>query len=274
MHRFFIPPEWIDGKRVVVRGRQVHQLRDVLRLSVGDSIAVLDNTGREYQVELETVARGCARGVVTAESMVAEPRTAITLYQALLKAGRFELIIQKCTELGVARFVPMMCQRCVVRGPEAASGRKLERWRRIIVEAAEQSGRGRLPVLEAAVTFEEACRAAAGFSLLPWEGEKTLGLRAALRDEADRQVSRGDSPWRAHHERPVEGPVPTEASLSVNLFIGPEGGFASAEVEFARSCGIVPVTLGGRVLRAETAGLVAASAILYECGDLDPPASG
>jgi len=234
-----------------MRGRQVHQLRDVLRLGSGDRIAVLDNTGREYQVELERVERGYAHGVITATGTAAEPRTAITLYQALLKASRFEFIVQKCTELGVARFVPMMCQRCVVRGPEAASDRKLERWRRIVVEAAEQSGRGKLPVVEPAVTFEEACRSVAGFSLLPWEGEQALGLRAALRGELGRR----------------------DDSLLVNLFVGPEGGFAVSEVEFARSCGVVPVTLGSRVLRAETAGLVAASAILYECGDLDPPDS-
>jgi len=251
MHRFFIPPEWIDGKNVVMRGRQVHQLRDVLRLGGGDRIAVLDNTGREYQVELQKVDRGYAHGVVTAVSTAAEPRTAITLYQALLKAGRFEFTVQKCTELGVARFVPMMCQRCVVRGPEAVSDRKLERWRTIVVEAAEQSGRGKLPVLEPAVTFEQACQSATGFSLLPWEGEAALGLRAALQGEL-------------RH---------SNGSLSVNLFIGPEGGFDSSEVDLARSCGIVPVTLGSRVLRAETAGLVAASAILYECGDLDPPRS-
>ena len=251
MHRFFVPPEWIDGKKVVMRGRQVHQLRDVLRLNGGDRIAVLDNSGREYQVELERVERGYARGAVVAVSTPPEPRTAITLYQALLKASRFEFAVQKCTELGVARFVPVMCQRCVVRGPEAVSERKLERWRKIVVEAAEQSGRGRLPVLEAAVTFEQACGSATGFSLLPWEGEVALGLRAALQGELHRS---GDS-------------------LSVNLFIGPEGGFAPSEVDLARSCGVLPVTLGGRVLRAETAGLVAASAILYECGDLDPPRS-
>ena len=105
--------------------------------------------------------------------------------------------------------------------------------------------------VEPAVTFEQACQSAAGFSILPWEGEEAVGLRAALQEELG----------------------PGDDALSVNLFIGPEGGFASGEVEFARSCGVMPVTLGSRVLRAETAGLVAASAILYECGDLDPPHS-
>jgi 16S rRNA (uracil1498-N3)-methyltransferase len=248
MHRFFIPSDWIDRDRVVIKGRQVHQLRDVLRLGVGDRIAVLDNTGREYEIELDEVERGQVAGVVRRTSSVAEPRTRVNIYQALLKGSKFEFIIQKCTELGVSRFVPMLCERCAAREISSVSARKLERWRRIILEAAEQSGRGRLPVLEPVAPFEQACRSAAGFSLLPWEEEKTVGLRAALQDEIN---NRGDL-------------------FSVNLFIGPEGGFTRSEVGFARNCGIALVTLGSRVLRAETAGLVAASAVLYECGELDP----
>ena len=251
MHRFFIPREWIDQERVVITGRQVHQLRDVLRLAAGDHIIVLDNTGWEYEVELERVDRGYASGVVREIRSAAEPRTKVTLYQALLKGSKFEFVIQKGTELGVACFVPMLCQRCVAGN--RVSEKNLERWRRIIVEAAEQSGRGRLPTLEPALPFEEACRSATGFSLLAWEGEKTLGFRDALRGEI-------------HRQRIISEKNP----LSVNLFIGPEGGFSPGEVEFAQGCGIVPVTLGRRVLRAETAGLVAASAIFYECGDLDP----
>ncbi len=248
MHRFFIPSEWIDRDRVVIRGRQVHQIRDVLRLMGGDRIAVLDNSGREYEVELEMVERGYVSGVVRRTNSVAEPRTRLTVYQALLKGNKFEFIIQKCTELGVAAFVPVLCQRCAVTEIRSVSIRKLERWRRIIAEAAEQSGRGKLAALEPVVPFEQACQSVEGLSLLPWEGEKALGLRAALQNEINH---RGDL-------------------LSVNLFIGPEGGFTPSEVEFARDCGIVPVTLGSRLLRAETAGLVAASAIFYECGDLDP----
>ena len=279
MHRFFIPSEWIDQDRVVIKGRQVHQLRDVLRLMGGDRIAVLDNTGLEYEVELERVDRGHASGVVRGVSSVAEPRTGVTVYQALLKGSKFEFIIQKCTELGVAGFVPMLCERCAVQEINGVSGSKLERWRRIIVEAAEQSGRGKLPVLEPVAPFEQACQSAVGLSLLPWEEEKTLGLRAALQGEINRQVSRGaalqrkGAPTEGIRANGIDLLPEQEDSLSVNLFIGPEGGFTHSEVELARGCGIVPVTLGSRVLRAETAGLVAASAVFYECGDLDPRSS-
>jgi len=250
MHRFFIPPEWIDQEKVVITGKLVHQLRNVLRLRSGDRIVVLDNTGWEYEIALKRVARGYVEGVVRGVRSAVEPNTKITLYQALLKGVKFEFILQKCTELGVSGFVPMVCERCVARSPK---DKRVERWQRIIVEAAEQSGRGMLPTLEPALLFQKACGSAMGFSLLAWEGEQASRLRAALRSEIYRQKI-----------------ISTKNPLSVNLFIGPEGGFSPFEVEFAQGCGIVPISLGSRVLRAETAGLVAATAILYECGDLDP----
>jgi len=253
VHRFFIPPEWIHQEKVVITGKLVHQLRNVLRLSGGDHIVVLDNTGWEYEVALKVVARGYVEGVVRGKRSIGEPSMKVNLYQALLKGNKFEFILQKCTELGVSGFVPILCERCVVGHPKV---KRVERWHRIISEAAEQSRRGKLPILEPALTFQQACRSAMGFSLLSWEGEKALGLRSALRSEIYRQ-------------RIISARNP----LSVNLFIGPEGGFSYSEVEFAQNCGILPVSLGSRVLRAGTAGLVAATAILYECGDLDPPIS-
>ena len=236
---------------MVIKGKLVHQLKDVLRLRGGDHIAVLDDTGWEYEMAVARVTRDHVAGVICGKRPVAEPGTRITLYQALLKGSKFEFILQKCTELGVSGFVPVICERCVAGHPKDKKG---VRWRRIIAEAAEQSGRGKLPRLEPAVPFQQACRAVTGFSLLAWEeagrdnekGENALGLRPTLRSE-----------------------IPAKNPLAVNLFIGPEGGFTPSEVGFARNCGILPITLGSRVLRAETAGLVAATAILYEYGDLD-----
>ena len=176
---------------------------------------------------------------------LAEPRINVVLYQALLKGEKFEFVLQKGTELGIASFVPLVCERCVV-GPEHVTDKRLHRWQRIIAEAGEQSRRGKLPALTPVTPFEHACQSAQGFSLLAWEGEKALGLRAVLQAQGAKDIP------------------------SVNLFIGPEGGFSPAEVEFAHGCGVVPITLGGRVLRAETAGLVAATALLYHYGDLDP----
>ena len=250
MHRFFVPPTAIQGDRVRLTGPVVHRLTHVLRLSPGQRVVVLDDSGWEYTVELEGLERKQveARIVGRAEAQT-EPRTRLTLYQAVLKGERFEWVLQKGTELGIAAFVPLLCDRNVVRDPEAVR-KKLPRWRTIIREAAEQSRRGRLPRLEAPFPFAQACQqaqAAGGLSLLAWEGETAIGLKATLQ------------------AKPSNLQLPTS---NIQLFIGPEGGFTAEEVALAQAQGILPITLGRRILRAETAGLVAAAAIFYELNDL------
>ena len=244
MHRFFLSTDWIAEGTVFITGKLVHQIRIVLRLGAGDHITVLDNSGWEYEVELQKVGSSKVEGRVISKSLAAgEPHTKITLYQALLKGSNFEFVLQKCTEIGVAGFVPLICERCVAGEPDS---KRLSRWRSIIREAAELSRRGKLPVLQNPTSFTEACKSASGISLIPWEEEKARGIGDVLRSH--RKI-RNDS--------------------AINIFVGPEGGFSRSEVEFARSCGIVPVSLGHRILRAETAGLVAATITLYEFGDLD-----
>jgi 16S rRNA (uracil1498-N3)-methyltransferase len=244
MHRFFLPADWIAEGTVVITGKLVHQLRHVLRLGAGDHITVLDNSGWEYEVELQKVDSSKVEAKVIGKFLaVAEPRTKITLYQALLKRSNFEFVLQKCTEIGVIGFVPVICERCVAGEPD---GKRLGRWRSILIEAAEQSRRGKLPALHSLTSFTEACRSASGTSLLPWEGEKVRGIGDFLRSRAK-----------------------TENVTVFSIFVGPEGGFSHHEVETAQSCGIVPVSLGHRILRAETAGLVAAAVTLYELGDMD-----
>ncbi len=246
MHRFFVPRGALGGDEVALPSSVAHQLRNVLRMSPGAHIVVLDNSGWEYEVELTEVAPQGARGRIVSRSLSAtEPRTKITLYQSFLKGQRFEFVLQKGTELGIVEFVPVISARCVVSSLEHAE-RKAPRWEAIIREAAEQSRRGRLPELTPALFFREACLRAtrAGqLALIPWEGETNTGLRQAL----DR----------------------TPRPFSVSLFVGPEGGFEEAEIAAAREAGVTPVRLGPRILRAETAGLVAASAILFAYGDLD-----
>ena len=244
MHRFFLPVDWIAESTVVITGKPVHQIRNVLRLGAGDRITVLDNSGCQYDVEIRKVDSTRVEGRVIAKSPAeAEPRTKIVLYQALLKASNFEFVLQKCTEIGISSFVPLICERCVAG---ALDSKRLGRWSSIITEAAEQSRRGKLPALQSPMNFTEACKSASRISLLPWEGEKLRGIGDVLRSH---QKPRNDS--------------------AISIFVGPEGGFSTHEVEFARSCGIVPVSLGHRILRAETAALVAATITLYEFGDLD-----
>ena len=219
MHRFFVPADRIEGETIILSGELAHQLSRVLRCRAGDRIVVLDDTGWEYEVTLTSICSSEARGAVgSRRPAVGEPSTKISLYPALLKGDRFELVLQKCTELGVSRFVPMVCARSV---PRHASGEgRLARQLKVITEAAEQAQRGGVPVLEAPLSFEAACDAAEGRAAIPWEEERATSLGAVLRR------------WKA------EG----LGGAAVSLFIGPEGGFTAEEVEHARSRHIEPVT--------------------------------
>ncbi len=245
MHRFFVPDGAITIPTVTLSGPQAHQIARVLRLNPGDCIIVLDGSGYESEVELAAVSSQRVEGKVTKKALSqSEPKTEVTLYQGLLKGGKFEYVLQKCTEVGVTSFVPLVCRRCVADA-DRLSETKLARWRDIIKEAAEQSRRGKLPFLSAPLTLEQACKSTEGLRLLPWEGETATGLRPALG-----QAQGGKPP------------------VKVSIFIGPEGGFEEAEVALARNCGVVPVTLGPRTLRAETSAVVAASLVLYEMGEM------
>ncbi len=254
MHRFFVLPTAIQGDRVTLTGPIVHQLTHVLRLRPGERVVVLDDSGWEYTVELERLERKQAEGrIVERTRAQGEPHTRITLFQAVLKGERFQWVLQKGTELGITTFVPMFCARSVVRDPEAVRN-KLTRWQTIIREAAEQSRRGRLPRLEPPLTFAEACQqaeASGGLSLLAWEEKPATSLKAVLQASF--------APPAPNAQYPIS---------NIQILIGPEGGFTPEEVKLAQAHSILPITLGRRILRAETAGLIAAAAIFYELNDL------
>ncbi len=243
MHRFFIPPDWIHGDRITFFEPVAHQLRSVLRMQPGDVIVALDNQGWAYPVELTYIAKTQAEGTVTHRAPAAsEPGLRLTLFQCVLKKDNFEWVLQKGTEIGVTAFVPVISQRTVVGEVKTA---KHDRWQRIITEAAEQSRRGRCPALHPPLPLTEAITQAAAhdLALIPWEGESTHGLRAALETPRRRGVQ------------------------SAALIIGPEGGFAPDEVALAINHNVHPVSLGPRILRAETAAIAAAALVIYE---LDP----
>jgi 16S rRNA (uracil1498-N3)-methyltransferase len=252
VHRFFEPAEALRGDPILLGGDIAHQMRRVLRLRPGQVVQLLDGAGGclettvlsfdDAGVRLQKIGRGAAEG---------EPATQITLFQAVLKGDRFDWALQKGTEVGAARFVPMICQRSV-RADPAALNRKHDRWQRIIQEAAEQSGRALIPPIERVLHFAQAVQpcpsesspASLPVRLLLWEEESGLGLRDALRRS---NLYRG---------------------CRIQLYVGPEGGFSADEVALARNHGVLPVTLGRRILRSETAGLVAATIVLCEAGEL------
>jgi 16S rRNA (uracil1498-N3)-methyltransferase len=246
-HRFVVSPDAVQRGQVRFPAAIARQMRRVLRLSPGDRVAAFDGTGAEYTVVLVSLRDEGALGDIQAEKVRhSEPELRITLCQALLPRDKFELVLQKATEVGVAGFVPLVTERSLVPTSALDSGR-LERWRRIIQEAAEQAGRSQVPTLAAPSSLTEAARSQPGPALLAWECETALSIRRALAGLGERL--RGGR---------------------LTLFIGPEGGFSEAEAAAAREAGVSVVSLGPRTLRAETAGPVLAALALYEAGDLEP----
>lgn len=242
MRRFFVPAGTVAGREVVLPPELARRLAKVLRLQRGDRVVLADGGGRDYEVELnELSARAASAFVVGERPSPLEPSVELVLYQSLVRPQRFELVLEKGTEIGVSRFVPLLSGRARVRTQPGSQ--RAQRWRRIVSEAAEQCGRGRVPAVDPPAPFEEAVRSAPGLRLIPWEGERSQGLRSYL---------------RALEERPA----------TVSLIIGPEGGFAEEEIELARGAGCVPVSLGPRILRSETAGIVAAALVMHEQGEM------
>jgi 16S rRNA (uracil1498-N3)-methyltransferase len=177
----------------------------------------------------------------------------------MLKGRKFEWVLQKGTEMGVVEFVPVVTDRCVVANLDTPSKPKVGRWKRIILEAAEQSERGRLPRLHTSLLFPQACERArrSDLALLFWEGERITSLRSMLAQDSDKRAPR------------VQGQTTfIRRPFSISIFVGPEGGFSPREVDQARRYGIAPVGLGPRVLRAETAALVGTAIVLHHLEDI------
>jgi len=245
LRRFFVPPGSLRARNVTLGAELAHRLGRVLRLKRGDRVLLSEGGAREYEVQLTGVSTYAITGVVVGErEALPEPEVSLVLYQSLIRANRFDLVLEKGTEIGVSRFVPVVAARSQVQTDGEPATARAERCRRIVVEAAEQSGRGRPPRVESPLPFEEAIRKAQGVKLMPFEGERSLSLGVYLRGL-------------------------TRRPDVVSLFVGPEGGFEDAEVELARESGAEIVSLGPRILRSETAGIVASALALDAVGELD-----
>ncbi|MEM7539911.1 MAG: RsmE family RNA methyltransferase [Chloroflexota bacterium] len=246
MNRFFLLNTPIHVGESVDLAPLAHQLHTVLRQKPGNQIQLLDNTNYMYTVSITALSKRNGQGHVLDKQLLdTEPRVHLTLYQCSLKADKFEWVLQKGTELGVSRFVPVISQRSITR-PASALLRKYDRWQAIIREAAEQCGRGCLPMLEEPIEWGEAVRQTnEGIHFLPWEVSDrdseslTMATRRFL---------------TAHH------------LSSISLLIGPEGGISEDEASLAYSEGWEIVTLGPRILRAETAAVAAVAVVMAECG--------
>lgn len=247
-HRFFLTKTDLVLNQSIDLAEIHHQLQVVLRLDAGEQIVLLDGEGRAFLAEIVSLTRKTASGyLLAALPAPAEPAVAVTLYQCTLKADKFEWVLQKGTELGVSRFVPVISQRSIVR-PAAAVLNKYERWQAILREAAEQCGRGRVPTLAPPLDWAEAVSDAAGLRLLAWEEATTASvmIKEAL-----------------HHY--TKEPL---LEKKVSLLIGPEGGITAQESTVACTAGWQLVSLGPRILRAETAALTSVALIMTHLDQL------
>lgn len=232
-----------------------HQARDVLRLGAGDCLWLLDGVGGEYQAEIaQATRRNVVVRVGSRREKESPPAVRLTLCLGLLKATRFEWALQKGTELGVAAFQPMLTERAVAATEEFGAAKR-RRYERIIAEALEQCGGAWLPELAAPRALSDVLESAPDDALLviPWEEEAAASLSGTVAQAAARRTGDADA---------------AQATRDVWLIIGPEGGFSSAEVERAREAGALSVTLGPRILRAETAAVVATALALDALGAL------
>lgn len=242
MPRFFTMAAPVDGC-LSIEGEDAHHIVRVLRMREGEAVTICNSAGIDYACVIDALDSACVRCRILSEAPSAgEPSARVTLYMALPKGDKMELIIQKAVELGASAVVPFQGARCVSRPDEKALHRKGERWQRIAAEAAKQCGRGRIPTVHDAVSFSEAVRQAAEAetALFFYECERETALRTAIGGRALRSVS---------------------------MLIGPEGGFSLDEAQAAREAGLISVSLGPRILRCETAPLAALAAVMYESGN-------
>lgn len=241
MNHFFIDPQHIHESRIQFPSDVSHQIVRVLRLKLDSMVMVLDNHGHQYEVRLEELdANQCVGEIVLARKIVTEPETRLHLMIAMTQREKFEWVLQKSCEIGVHKITPIMCERSIQISASDFQKKK-ERWERILKEAAEQSRRGMIPVLNVPVQIQSAFHDPAHIRLIAWENEQNRRLNDIFKNQN---------------------------SSDISLLIGPEGGFSEQEVQSASSLGWLPFSMGKRILRMETAAIVACALILHQRGDI------
>ncbi len=247
MPRFFVPKEQIGNEAVTILGDDAHHISRALRMAVGERITVCDMESAEYECELTDFLpdRVCAR-ILETHIADTEPPYRARVFQALPKGDKLDSVIQKAVECGAYDLTTFESERCIVRLKGENESKKVERRQRIALEAAKQSGRGMIPTVHPTCSFDEAiARAAeADVALFCYEGAGTETLPAVLKRKKAELLAK-DAP-------------------TVSIVIGSEGGFSPAEADSAKCAGLVPVGLGKRILRTETAASFALACLVYE----------
>ena len=244
MARFYVPQPWIENGMLKIEGDEVKHIRKVLRLKTGDGIVVFDGLGKEFEGTI--VEERLSSVVIRIQNIFSSERDSpleVTLAQSLLKGEKMDYLIQKATELGVKEIIPFFSSRSVPSLEKSRGLKRHHRWEKIAVEASKQSGRGVVPKIESLQDYSDMLQMASTEDLrfILWERE---GIK--LKEVLER----------------------SKEKRKIFFVIGPEGGFNQLEVDEAKKTGFTPVTLGRRILRAETASLCFLSILQYERGDI------
>jgi len=240
--RLFVPAPLAAGASIELPADTAAHIVRVLRARSGDALILFNGEGREYPGAIDSVRGSRVSVVLSAEHAVdRESALAVTLVQAVPRGDRMDFVVQKATELGVARIVPILSERSVVRLNERQQTSKLAHWRAVAISACEQCGRNRLPRIEAPLDLRDHLAA-----------PSDIPTRFVLEPEGASQ------------------PLPAAPSAAVEVTVGPEGGFSAAELDAMRLVGLAPLRLGPRILRTETAALAALTWLQTRFGDMDP----
>lgn len=248
MQRYFVSPKQMNEESIRILGEDAHHLIRVLRVKIGEQIIVSDGQGTEVLGKVTaTDESSVVVERVTELKTSGEPNVEVWIAQSLPKGDKFETVVQKCTELGASRIIPFISERTIVRYDEKKLQKRMERWRKIAKEAAEQSHRSAIPVIESPRNWKALLESVPSTNaLLCYEQERSKGIKTALQS------------LRAEAE-----------SQPMLIVIGPEGGLTEAEAKQAQEAGCVTVSLGRRILRTETAAMTALTCIMYEFDEMN-----
>lgn len=250
MHRFFVPSAQINNQKILIEGNDVNHIKNVLRMNPSDCIEVFDSSGNIYKAKIKEISSQkilCA--ILETSKDIIEPKINITIAQCLPKSKKMDFIIQKTTELGAKTIIPIISERSIPKIDDKAQ-KKILHWQAIAKEAAEQSGRSIIPEVGPLTYFKDLVKDVKKYALrlIPWEGEKENTLKSVLVNFKNNEIQTPDF----------------FSSNKVIVIIGPEGGFSRHEIDTAKEQGFICLSLGKRILKAETASITFLAQFFYE----------
>lgn len=249
MKRIYLGTEWIKKRQnCLIKGDTFHYLKNVLRFKEGDIFKGFDGTGKEYEIKIKKIKKERIEGEIINEVVLfsTEPKFSLCLFQCIPKGNKMDFIIREITQLGVKKIVPVISKRTVVKVYQERIENKIKRWEKIAGEAAKISGRSLIPEIDFPVNFEDAIKEKKDYGIVFWEGETEFSIKDFIKDLKKEKV----------------------IGSRFNVFIGPEGGFDEDEIKIAKDFGFNIVSLGRRILKVETASVVAVAILMYEFENL------